>query len=85
MKANPVFPNIIEHTENTVKHRDGKYLPHPRCITQGMNDEKWPAITYEDIFNYFVLSLGVDGSSMRNYKALRHMIEQRKSRSSAGT
>ncbi len=27
-----------EHTQNTIKHCDGKYLPHLRCITQ------WEAI-----------------------------------------
>ncbi|KAL7407969.1 hypothetical protein ABVT39_016384 [Epinephelus coioides] len=31
--------------------------------------KNWPEIRYEDIFNYFVLSLGVDGSTMRNYKS----------------
>ncbi len=31
--------------------------------------KKWPAITYEDILNYFILLLGVDGSSIRNYKS----------------
>ena len=59
-----------EHTQNTIKWRDGKYLPHPRCITKWEDEmKKWPCITYEDIFNYFVLSLGVDGYSMRNYKS----------------
>ncbi len=30
---------------------------------------KWPEIAYRDIFNYFVLSFGIDGATMKNYKS----------------
>ncbi len=31
--------------------------------------KKWPEVTYGDIFNYFVLSEGVDGAAMKNFKS----------------
>lgn len=59
-----------EHFQKSLHNRNGRSVPHPQTIHEWEDDmKKWPHITYEDIFNYFVLSLGADGSTMRNYKS----------------
>lgn len=30
--------------------------------------KRWPEVTYGDLFIYFVLSVGLDGWGMKNYK-----------------
>ncbi len=60
------------HWKKLLRNQDGRLAPHPHLttLTDWEDDmKKWPEITYEDIFNYFVLSLSVDGSTMRNYKS----------------
>ncbi len=58
------------HCKETLRNQDGRLVPHAQTLTDWEdNMKKWPEIRYEDIFNYFVLSLGVDGSTMRNYKS----------------
>ncbi len=43
--------------------------------TSWIDDMKqWPAVTYIDIINYLVLSEGVDGEELRNYKARKHTV-----------
>jgi hypothetical protein len=53
-----------------LRRSDGITIPHPSTINTWVDDMiKWPEITYGDILNYFVLSLGVDGSTMKNDKS----------------
>jgi hypothetical protein len=48
-----------------------KSVPHPRIIQEWEDHmKKWPNIASEDIFSYFVSSLGVDGSEVRSYYSL---------------
>lgn len=66
--------NMVKTWEHTSKlwRSDCINVLHPsRITTSGWQDDmrKWPEITYRDIFNYFVLSLGVDGATMKNYKS----------------
>ena len=57
-----------EETAHTLKSSGGICLDHPRDISEWVDDmRRWPEIVYGNIFNYFVLSLGVDGSAMRNF------------------
>lgn len=59
-----------EHGENVLRRSDGLKFPHPSSLLTWVDDmKKWPEVTYGDIFNYFVLSEGVDGAAMRNYKS----------------
>ena len=45
-------------------------VPHPSTFTEWVDDMKlWPDVSYVDILNYFVLSEGVDGETLRNYKS----------------
>ncbi len=50
-------------------------VPHPMKLTSAtswIDDMKqWPAVTYIDIINYLVLSEGVDGEELRNYKSTK--------------
>lgn len=47
-----------------------KPLPHPWIAAEWEdNMKKWPQIMYGDSFNNFVLSLGMDGLAIRNYKS----------------
>lgn len=51
---------------------DGQVLriPHPFKLARWVDDMRlWPAVSYVDIINYFVLSEGVDGEELRNYKS----------------
>ena len=59
-----------EETLGELRHPNGATLPHPTIIKNWTDDMKrWPEITYGDIFNHFVLVLGVDGSAMKSYKS----------------
>ncbi|XP_015260755.1 PREDICTED: uncharacterized protein LOC107105150, partial [Cyprinodon variegatus] len=61
---------LWQHFPNLLSDQSGRSVPHPQTILEWEDDmKKWPHITYEDIFNYVVLSLGADGSTMRNYKS----------------
>ncbi|KAL2103352.1 hypothetical protein ACEWY4_000220 [Coilia grayii] len=61
--------NWVE-TAECIRGKDGKLLPHPKLITEWVDDmRRWPPVTYGDIFNYLVLSVGIDGFSMRNFKS----------------
>ena len=45
-------------------------VPHPSTFTEWVANMKlWPDVSYVDILNYFVLSEGVDGETLRNYKS----------------
>lgn len=69
-KMSTMEKSTWEETIHTLKSSGGICLPHPRDVSEWGDDMKqWPQITYGDIFNYFVLSLGVDGSAMRNFKS----------------
>jgi len=50
-------------------------VPHPTKLTSATSwiDDmsQWPAVTYVDIINYLVLSEGVDGEELRNYKSTK--------------
>ncbi len=50
-------------------------VPHPMKLTSPtswIDDMKqWPEVTYIDIINYLVLSEGVDGEELRNYKSTK--------------
>lgn len=55
---------LTSNGDNTVK------VPHPSTLTEWVDDMKqWPDVSYVDIVNYFVLSEGVDGEELRNYKS----------------
>lgn len=50
---------------------DGLKLPTPTNISTWSDDMKlWPPVDYRDIVNYLVLSQGVDGEEMRNFKSM---------------
>ena len=59
-------------TKNHVKSSDGGIvLRHPRLMnsTEWVDDmRRWPEVSYGDIFNNFVLSVGVDGSAMKIFR-----------------
>ncbi len=58
-----------EHSENFLRRSDGLKLSHPSSLLRWVDDiKKWPELSYGDIFNYFVLSEGVDGAAMKNFK-----------------
>ena len=57
-------------TSDAVRSSGGEMLLHPSLITEWMDDmRRWPPVMYGDIFNYMVLSVGVDGASMKNFKS----------------
>lgn len=57
-------------TTDVVRSSAGEVFQHPKLITEWVDDMKrWPPVTYGDIFNYMVLSVGVDGASMKNFKS----------------
>lgn len=59
-----------EQTATHIRRYDGLKFPHPSIMSPWVDDmRKWPEMSYGDIFNYFVLSLGVDGAAMKNYKS----------------
>ncbi len=59
-----------EHSENFLRRSDGLKLSHPSSLLTWVDDmKKWPELSYGDIFNYFVLSEGVDGAAMKNFKS----------------
>ncbi len=64
MAKNVNAVNVInwEHSENFLRRSDGLKLSHPSSLLTWVHDmKKWPEVTYGDIFNYFVLSEGVNG------------------------
>lgn len=72
MAFNVSSGNVLswEYGETSLQRSDGLILPHPSSPLMWVDDmKKWPEVTYGDIFNYFVLSQGVDGASMKNYKS----------------
>ncbi len=72
MAKNFYAVNVInwEHSENFLRRSDGLKLSHPSSLLTWVDDmKKWPEVSYGDIFNYFVLSEGVDGAAMKNYKS----------------
>ncbi len=59
-----------EHSENFLRRSDGLKLSHPSSLLTWVDDmKKWPELSYGDIFNYFVLSEGVDGAAMKHFKS----------------
>ena len=59
-----------EQTVTHIRRNDGLEFPHPSIMSPWVDDmRKWPDMSYGDIFNYFVLSLGIDGAAMKNYKS----------------
>ncbi len=70
MAKNVNAVNVInwEHSENFLRRSDGLQLSHPSSLLTWVDNMKWPEVIYGDIFNYFVLSGGVDGAATKNYK-----------------
>ncbi|KAL2095489.1 hypothetical protein ACEWY4_010208 [Coilia grayii] len=62
-----------EETKNSIKSSDGKIVfRHPRVKngSEWVDDMRlWPSVAYVDILNYLVLSAGIDGESLKNYKS----------------
>ncbi len=72
MAKNVNAVNVInwEHSENFLRRSDGLKLSHPSSLLTWVDDmKKWPEVTYGDIFNYFVLSEGVNGVAMTFFKS----------------
>lgn len=52
------------------RRSDGVAVRHPSMINHLVDDMiKWPEITHGEMFYYFVLSSGVDGSTLKNDKS----------------
>ena len=62
------------HEPTCLKHaRDGIELVHPTKVPSSAwidDTKRWPPMDYKNIFNYLVLSEGVEGESMENYKSM---------------
>ena len=60
---------IWEHPQTTLKQLD-IVITHPSTI-EGCEDDmkKWPKVTYDSIFSYFVESLASDREAMNNLKS----------------
>lgn len=73
--------DIWEHSAATLRRSDGFTVPHPSASVTGRTtyENDWKSHN-EDISNYFVVSLGVDGSVIRKYRSIeayQHSVASR--------
>ena len=66
---------VWEHGDSVTGSCDGRVIksfPRPPNIADWIDDmRQWPDVSYGNIFNYCVLSVGVSGEEMSNFKGFK--------------
>lgn len=74
LACSDVFKKRWKVEIDCLRRTDGLQIPLVHKLPAGgwVDDMKsWPQVSYKNIFNYLVLSEGVDGDAMENYKSMQ--------------